>query len=77
MNAPQSKPQSENVVEQLDLAIERAELVHALGRISDRIHEIRQTNSNSPDIEILRRTEKSLQQRLEVVRRKREQREQR
>ena len=70
MSAPQTKSDTETAVERLDLAIERAELVHALGRLSDRIHALKQRNTRSPDIQLLERTERSLQQRLEVVRRK-------
>ena len=70
MNAVANKSQAETAVQRLDLAIERAELVQTIGRIADRLHELKQSNVKSPDAELVERAAKSLQRRLEAVRRK-------
>lgn len=72
MNAPHTKSDTETAVERLDLALERAELVHAMSRLSDRIYALKQRNSQSPDIQLLERTARSLQKRLDIIRRKSE-----
>ncbi len=61
---------TDEAVAKLDLAIERAELVHALSRISDRIYELKQLNSPPPALELLERTERALQKRLNDLREK-------
>ena len=61
---------TDEAVAKLDLAIERAELVHALSRIGDRIYELQQLTSPPPALDLLRRTERALQKRLDTLREK-------
>ncbi len=70
MNALHGSPDTQDAVARLDLAIERAELVHVLGRIDDRIYALKKNNAPSPAIELLERAARSLQRRLEAVRKK-------
>ena len=64
---------TDEAVARLDLAIERAELVHALSKICDRIYALKQLTSPPPALELLERTERALQKRLDALKEKPEQ----
>lgn len=61
------KPDTETVFKQLDLAIERAELVRALGRLADHIHRLKQQHPRSPEMLPLERAARALEERLQHV----------
>ncbi len=70
MNALNGSSETRDAVTRLNLAIERAEIVHALGRIDDRIYALKKSNAPSASIDMLERAALSLQRRLEDVRKR-------
>lgn len=70
MNALHGNQHTRQALARLDLAIERAELVQALGRIDDRIYALKRSNGPAAAIELQERAARSLQKRLQVLRKK-------